>query len=100
MRAIIHGPALASGRRGGWLPQRERAGRSGRARNRKGLPASPDRSPAMRTESQERRLTEFEIRRAPAGPFVNVLTISGPVENGAQEQLRAELADPGLTSKH
>jgi hypothetical protein len=41
----------------------------------------------------------FEIRRAPAGPFVSVLTVSGPVENGAQEQLRASLADGDLASK-
>ena len=43
--------------------------------------------------------TEFEVRRAPAGPFVSVLTVSGPVENGAQERLRVELGLPELASK-
>jgi anti-anti-sigma regulatory factor len=41
----------------------------------------------------------FEIQRVPAGPFVSVLTLTGPVENGAQEQLRAELADGELVAK-
>ena len=42
---------------------------------------------------------KFEIRRAPAGPFVSVLTLSGPVVNGAQDKLRAELDAPGFASK-
>lgn len=41
----------------------------------------------------------FEIRHTPVGPFVSVLTVSGPIENGAQEQLRASLADCDLASK-
>jgi hypothetical protein len=41
----------------------------------------------------------FEIRRAPAGPFVSVLTVSGPIENGAPEKLLAELAEGELASK-
>jgi anti-anti-sigma regulatory factor len=51
----------------------------------------------MRSANQ---MQPFGIDRAHAGPFVNVLTISGPVENGAQERLVVELADPGLASKH
>jgi hypothetical protein len=51
----------------------------------------------MRSANQ---MQPFGIERARAGPFVNVLTISGPVENGAQERLVVELADPGLASKH
>jgi hypothetical protein len=38
----------------------------------------------MRSANQ---MQPFGIDRAHAGPFVNVLTISGPVENGAQERL-------------
>jgi len=41
----------------------------------------------------------FEIRRSAAGPFVSVITLSGPVVNGAQQELEQELADPGLSSK-
>ena len=44
-------------------------------------------------------MAEFEIRQAPAGPFVSVLTVSGPIENGAPEKLRAELAEGELASK-
>lgn len=49
-----------------------------------------------------RRVTEgreFEIRRSAAGPFVSVITLSGPVANGAQQKLEQELADPSLSSK-
>jgi anti-anti-sigma regulatory factor len=42
---------------------------------------------------------EFELRRTAAGPFVSVITLSGPVVNGAQQKLEAELAAPGLSSK-
>lgn len=42
---------------------------------------------------------EFEIRRSAAGPFVSVITLSGPVVNGAQLKLEQELADPSLSSK-
>lgn len=42
---------------------------------------------------------EFEIRRSAAGPFVSVITLSGPVVNGAQQKLEQELADPSLSSK-
>jgi anti-anti-sigma regulatory factor len=45
------------------------------------------------------RSREFEIRRSEAGPFVSVLTLSGPVENGAQERVRAQLEAPGLASQ-
>lgn len=41
----------------------------------------------------------FEIARVPAGPFVSVLTLSGPLENGAQDQLRAELANGDGSAK-
>jgi anti-anti-sigma regulatory factor len=41
----------------------------------------------------------FGIRSGPAGPFVTVLTLSGPVENGAHDQLRESLAEAGLASK-
>lgn len=41
----------------------------------------------------------FGINRTAAGPFVSVITLSGPVANGAQEKLEAELAAPGLASK-
>jgi anti-anti-sigma regulatory factor len=44
-------------------------------------------------------MSEFEIRRAPAGPFVSVLTVSGSIENGAQDKLRAELTSGELASK-
>ena len=39
------------------------------------------------------------MESASAGPFVTVLSISGRVENGAQNELAARLADPELTSK-
>ena len=42
---------------------------------------------------------EFGITRAAAGPFVSVITLSGPVVNAAQQKLGVELADPGLSSK-
>jgi anti-anti-sigma regulatory factor len=42
---------------------------------------------------------EFQIRRFAAGPFVSVITLSGPVVNGAQQKLEQELADPTLSSK-
>ncbi|HYX88498.1 MAG TPA: STAS domain-containing protein [Gaiellaceae bacterium] len=41
----------------------------------------------------------FSVETASAGPFVTVLTISGPVENGARKKLGERLADPELTSK-
>ena len=41
----------------------------------------------------------FAIEGATAGPYVTVLTLSGPVENGAHESLRAELAAPKLASQ-
>jgi len=41
----------------------------------------------------------FGIRSGKAGPFVSVLTVSGPIEDGANETLRESLADPGLASK-
>jgi len=44
-------------------------------------------------------LPEFEIRRTAAGPFVSVITLSGPVANGARAKLETELASPGLSSK-
>lgn len=44
-------------------------------------------------------MSNFEIRRAPAGPFVSVLTVSGPVENGAPDQLPAELEQGELTAR-
>ena len=42
---------------------------------------------------------EFRVDRTAAGPFVCVITVSGPVVNGAQQRLAAELAEPGLSSK-
>ena len=42
---------------------------------------------------------EFGIQRSAAGPFVSVITLSGPVVNGARQRLEAELAAPGLSSK-
>ena len=42
---------------------------------------------------------QFEIRRSAAGPFVSVITLSGPVANGAQRKLEQELADPSQSSK-
>lgn len=42
---------------------------------------------------------EFQIRRSVAGPFVSVITLSGPVVNGAQQKLEQELADPSLSAK-
>ena len=42
---------------------------------------------------------EFGIRRSAAGPFVSLITLSGPVVNGARHKLEAELAAPGLSSK-
>jgi anti-anti-sigma regulatory factor len=44
-------------------------------------------------------LDGFDIERVAAGPFVSVLTLSGPIENGAREQLRAELANGELAAK-
>lgn len=45
-------------------------------------------------------MADFVIQRTPAGPFVSVLAVSGPVENGAaQEKLRCELVDGELASK-
>jgi hypothetical protein len=41
----------------------------------------------------------FKIESAHAGPFVAVLTLVGPVEDGAQESLRTELDDPDLSSR-
>ncbi len=43
----------------------------------------------------------FGIESAHAGPFVTVLTLSGPVQvqNGAREQLRAHLDSPDLASQ-
>jgi hypothetical protein len=43
---------------------------------------------------------ETEIRREPAGRFVSVLSVTGPLENGSSEQLGTELAEPGLASTH
>jgi hypothetical protein len=42
---------------------------------------------------------EFEIRRTAAGPFVSVITLSGPVVNGARVKLETELGSPDLSSK-
>jgi anti-anti-sigma regulatory factor len=41
----------------------------------------------------------FAIESVAAGPYVTVMTVSGPVEDGAQEMLRTELAAPGLASQ-
>jgi hypothetical protein len=41
----------------------------------------------------------FLIESAHAGPFVTVLTLSGPVQNGAQEKLRAQLDAPDIVSQ-
>ena len=41
----------------------------------------------------------FGIQSAPAGPFITVLTLIGPVENGAQETLRAHLDGADLASQ-
>jgi hypothetical protein len=41
----------------------------------------------------------LKIERSDAGPFVTVLTLSGPVENGARGELRDRLQDQLLTSK-
>jgi hypothetical protein len=43
---------------------------------------------------------ETEVRREPAGRFVSVLSVTGPVENESSQQLGAELAEPGLASTH
>lgn len=42
---------------------------------------------------------QFAIELAQAGPYVSVLTLSGPVENGAQEELRSALSALGLAKK-
>ncbi len=59
-------------------------------------------SPGARSDTCGRVQTDsgvFAIRSGPAGPFVTVLTLSGPVENGAQDKLHASLAPPELASK-
>jgi len=43
---------------------------------------------------------ETEVRRERAGPFVSVLSVAGPLENGSSQQLGAELAEPELASTH
>jgi anti-anti-sigma regulatory factor len=44
-------------------------------------------------------LESYKIDSAPAGPFVRVLTVSGAVAEGAQDELRAHLEDPELASQ-
>jgi anti-anti-sigma regulatory factor len=44
-------------------------------------------------------LATLEITRARAGPFVSVVTVSGPLENGAQDRLRAELTEGEVASR-
>lgn len=41
----------------------------------------------------------FKIDSAAAGPFVTVLTVSGAVSDGAQDDLRKRLANPELASR-
>src|SRR5438034_6582358 len=40
----------------------------------------------------------YKIERAAAGPFVTVLTISGAIQDGAQDALRGHLGSPDLAS--
>jgi anti-anti-sigma regulatory factor len=44
--------------------------------------------------------SSYKIESAPAGPFVTVLTVSGAVAEGAQDELRAHLANPELESQN
>jgi anti-anti-sigma regulatory factor len=41
----------------------------------------------------------IKIERSAAGPFVSVLTVSGAVEDGAEQDLRGQLGDPKLESQ-
>jgi anti-anti-sigma regulatory factor len=41
----------------------------------------------------------IKIERSAAGPFVSVLTVSGAVEDGAEQDLRGQLGDPELESQ-
>lgn len=58
--------------------------------------SSPEEGENHRTVIEDR---EFGISRTEAGPFVSVITLSGPVVDGAREKLEAELAVPGLSTK-
>jgi hypothetical protein len=42
----------------------------------------------------------YKIESAAAGPFVTVLTVSGPVSDGAQDELRQHLDGSELPSQH
>jgi anti-anti-sigma regulatory factor len=42
----------------------------------------------------------YKIERAPAGPFVTVLTVSGAIQDGAQDELRTHLGNLELTSQN
>lgn len=42
----------------------------------------------------------LKIEAASAGPFVTVLTVAGPVEDGAEAELRRQLADPELANQN
>ena len=41
----------------------------------------------------------FRIESAIAGPFVTVLSLVGPIDNGARAELQSRLGDPELTSR-
>jgi hypothetical protein len=42
----------------------------------------------------------YKIERAAAGPFVTVLTVSGAIQDGAQDALRGHLGNPDLASQN
>jgi hypothetical protein len=41
----------------------------------------------------------FRIESSSAGPFVTVLSLVGPMDNGARAELQARLGDPDLASR-
>jgi hypothetical protein len=43
---------------------------------------------------------EYKIERSAAGPFVTVLTVSGAIGDGAQDDLRGQLDNPELASQN
>lgn len=45
-------------------------------------------------------MESHKIEAAAAGPFVTVLTVSGAVTDGAQDELRGHLDDPELQAHH
>ena len=45
-------------------------------------------------------MESYKIERATAGPFVTVLTVSGAVQDGAQDALREHLGNPELASQN